>query len=92
MGLKTSSEIAKRALARMQATLLQHVPGVAFGNPRVRFNPRVGRYHAIILVKMPRSVPEDEILDVYDRLMSAYVPDEERDHLAVLVGRQEETG
>ena len=89
MGLKVeaSREIATRALARMQDTLRQHVPGVEFGKPTVRFNPRVGRYHAIILVEMPPSVPENEILDMYDQLISAHVPEDERDHLAVLVGR-----
>ena len=89
MGLKTSADVAERALARLQAVLRPHVPGVKFGEKLVRFNPKAGRYHGIILVKMPPSVPEDEALDVYDKLMSAFVPDDERDHLAVLVGRQE---
>jgi hypothetical protein len=88
MEVKSSPEFAKQALMRMQTVLRLHVPGVRFGKPKVRFNPRVDRYHAIILVEMPQSVPEDEMLDMYDELMSAHVPEDERDHLAVLVGRQ----
>lgn len=72
----------------MQRILRQHVPGVAFGEPRVRFNPWRKRYHAIVLVLMPSTVPEDEVLDVYDDLMSEHVPDDLRNHLAVVVGRQ----
>lgn len=66
------------------------MPGVAFGEKQVRFNPRAGRYHGIILVKMPPSVPGNEAIDLYDKLMSAHVSDRERDHLAVLVGMQDD--
>ena len=86
MGLEASAAVAERALERMQAILRAHIPGIAFGEQRVRYNPWEDRYHAIVLVKMPPSVPRDR----YDEVMSAHMPDYERDHLAVLVGRLED--
>ena len=86
--LDPSAEVAEQALARMQEVLDRHVPGVTFGEKRVRFNPLAGRYHGIILVRMPSSVPRDGALDLYDELISAHMSDHEREHLAVLVGWQ----
>ena len=88
MGIDPSAEVAERALTRLHEVLGRHVPGVTFGEKRVRFNPSAGRYHGIILVKMPPSVPRDGTMKLYDELMSAHMSDHEREHLAVLVGWQ----